>query len=112
MFVSAKMVTLTVLDPTKYLGELESFIFNVSIIGLVSTTWVFLVFLLSRKWRKTPHFFTMCLVISQVLFRGSIHSFWGSLLEFDLEFIVHCYRSFGSGSSGPNTISATSINNK
>ncbi len=106
MFVSAKMVTLTVLDPTKYLGELESFIFNVSIIGLVSTTWVFLVFLLSRKWRKTPHFFTMCLVISQVLFRGSIHSFWGSLLEFDL------YRSFASGSSGPNTISATSINNK
>ena len=67
MFVSAKMVTLTHLDPKNYIGDLDSFVFNLSIVGLISTSWVIGVFLLSKKWKKIPHFFTMCLAISQVL---------------------------------------------
>ena len=37
MFVSAKMVTLTHLDPKNYIGDLDSFVFNLSIVGLIST---------------------------------------------------------------------------
>lgn len=35
MFVSAKMVTLVKINPLDYVKELESILFNVSIIGLV-----------------------------------------------------------------------------
>ena len=70
-FVSAKMVTLTNLNPINYISELDSFLFNVSIVGLVSTSWVIVVFMLSRKWAKTPHFYTLGLVISQVIRNSS-----------------------------------------
>lgn len=65
MFVSAKMVTLVRINPIDYVAELEAILFNVSIIGLISTLWVLSVFLLSRKWKKVPHFVTMCLAVSQ-----------------------------------------------
>lgn len=35
MFVSARMVTLTKLNPADYLPELDAFVFNVSIAGSV-----------------------------------------------------------------------------
>lgn len=35
MFVSAKMVTLVKINPLDYVKELESILFNVSIIGLI-----------------------------------------------------------------------------
>lgn len=65
MFVSAKMVTLVRINPLDYVKELESILFNVSIIGLTCTIWVLTVFILSRKWRKIPHFVTLCLAVSQ-----------------------------------------------
>ncbi|XP_076059011.1 integral membrane protein GPR155 homolog anchor isoform X2 [Oratosquilla oratoria] len=67
MFVSAKMVTLVHINPLDYVKELEAFMFNVSIIGLICTLWVLIVFLLSKKWKKVPHFVTLCLAISQCL---------------------------------------------
>ncbi|XP_066945138.1 lysosomal cholesterol signaling protein isoform X2 [Macrobrachium rosenbergii] len=67
MFVSAKMVTLVRINPLDYVKELESILFNVSIIGLICTVWVIAVFILSRKWRKVPHFVTLCLAVSQVI---------------------------------------------
>ncbi|XP_053656255.1 lysosomal cholesterol signaling protein isoform X2 [Cherax quadricarinatus] len=65
MFVSAKMVTLVKINPMDYVQELESVLFNVSILGLICTSWVLAVFCLSRKWNKVPHFITMCLALSQ-----------------------------------------------
>nr|XP_045596730.1 integral membrane protein GPR155-like isoform X2 [Procambarus clarkii] len=67
MFVSAKMVTLVKINPMDYVKELETALFNVSIIGLICTIWVLAVFILSRKWRKVPHFITMCLALSQAV---------------------------------------------
>ncbi|KAK7068809.1 hypothetical protein SK128_020429, partial [Halocaridina rubra] len=67
MFVSAKMVTLVHINPLDYVKELESILFNVSIIGVVCTVWVIVVFILSRKWRKVPHFVTLCLAVSQLI---------------------------------------------
>lgn len=36
--------------------------------------WVLVVFVLSRKWKKVPHFFTMCLAISQCV--ACIGKYW------------------------------------
>jgi len=35
MFVSARMITLTKLDPSDYLPELDTFVFRISIAGTV-----------------------------------------------------------------------------
>ncbi|CAG0905840.1 unnamed protein product, partial [Darwinula stevensoni] len=67
MFVSAKMVTLKEVRPADYIHELSAFLFNISIIGLICCIWVLAVFVSSRKWRKIPHFLTLCLIISQMV---------------------------------------------
>ncbi|KAL7635357.1 UNVERIFIED_CONTAM: hypothetical protein RMT77_014424 [Armadillidium vulgare] len=67
MFISAKMITLVSIKPEDYSGELEKFLFNVSVIGLICSVWVLIVFSLTRKWRKVPHFITFCLTLSQAI---------------------------------------------
>ncbi|XP_046463583.1 integral membrane protein GPR155-like isoform X1 [Daphnia pulex] len=67
MFISAKMLTLTNLSPSNYIQDLDSFLFDISIISLIATAWVIGIFIVGRKCNKIPHFFTLCLVISQFL---------------------------------------------
>ncbi|CAL8138044.1 unnamed protein product [Orchesella dallaii] len=67
MFVSAKMITLTKLNPGDYVSDLDTFLLNMSIIGLIAAAWVIGVFMLSRKWQKVPHCITLCLAISQAI---------------------------------------------
>ncbi|GAB6023980.1 hypothetical protein CHUAL_008706 [Chamberlinius hualienensis] len=67
MFVSAKMITLHVTNDTDYLQDLNKFLFNISIIGIISCVWSTATFLLSKKWKKVPHCMTLCLVISQLV---------------------------------------------
>lgn len=67
MFISAKMLTLTNLNPSNYIEELDAFLFDISIISAIATAWVIGIFTVGRKWKKIPHFFTLCLVISQFL---------------------------------------------
>ncbi|XP_060534255.1 lysosomal cholesterol signaling protein [Cylas formicarius] len=64
MFVSAKMITLTNCDPSEYIKQLDSFIFDVSIVGVVACFWVVLIFVLTKKIAKIPHKITACLVVS------------------------------------------------
>ena len=66
MFVSAKMVTLTDVLPKDYIAELNTFLLNIAIFGVVACVAVIIIFCLARKWRKMPHFVTLCLGISQV----------------------------------------------
>ncbi len=37
MFISAKMLTLTNLNPSNYIEDLDSFLFDISIISLIAT---------------------------------------------------------------------------
>ena len=67
MFVSAKMITLRQLNPRDYIPDLDIFLFNISIVGLVAAVWVIVVFILSKKWRKVPHCITLCLAVSQAV---------------------------------------------
>jgi hypothetical protein len=39
MFISAKMLTLTNLNPSNYLQDLDSFLFDISIISLIATVY-------------------------------------------------------------------------
>ncbi|KAF2359702.1 Membrane transport protein [Trinorchestia longiramus] len=67
MLVSAKMVSLVHINPLYYVVELENFLFQVSIVGIIASLWVLVVFLLNRKWRQVPHFITLCLAASQCI---------------------------------------------
>ncbi|ROT70279.1 Integral membrane protein [Penaeus vannamei] len=100
MFVSAKMVTLVKINPLDYVKELESILFNVSIIGLICAVWVLIIFSLSRKWRKVPHFVTLCLSLSQGV--ACIGALLWSLLDCNhtwklyLQFVLFSWGVFSS----------------
>lgn len=66
MFVSAKMITLTNMSPSKYIVELDNFAFDISIGSLIACCWILLVFLVTKKIRNVPHRMTAALVVSQV----------------------------------------------
>lgn len=66
MFISAKMISLTNLNPDDYIHEFDSFAFDISIISIVSCFWILILFVLTKKIKRMPHRITCCLVISQV----------------------------------------------
>ncbi|CAG0916670.1 unnamed protein product [Notodromas monacha] len=95
MFVSAKMVTLTNVLPDDYMDQLNVFLLNVAIFGIIASVGVIGIFTVTRKWRKMPHFVTFCLVISQVVDR----LYWGdhvvsSGLHGSLEIVPAIFRLF------------------
>ncbi|XP_067650472.1 lysosomal cholesterol signaling protein-like isoform X2 [Haliotis asinina] len=67
MFVSAKMMTVVVSNELDYKALLLDTNFDTSIVSIVCCVWVMGVFILSGKWRRVPHRFTLCLVFSQLV---------------------------------------------
>ncbi|KAK7474300.1 hypothetical protein BaRGS_00034435, partial [Batillaria attramentaria] len=67
MFVSAKMMTVIVGSETDYRALLFNTSFDASIIGIVCSVWVLGILVLSGRWRRVPHRFTICLLLSQLL---------------------------------------------
>nr|CAI5834013.1 unnamed protein product [Callosobruchus analis] len=67
MFVSAKMITITSCNPSDYMKQLDAFTFDISIIGMICSIWVILVFILTKKICRVPHKITTGLVVSQML---------------------------------------------
>lgn len=75
MFISAKMISLTNLNPADYLKQLGQFSFDISIAGVVACIWLLFLFCLTRRITRMPHRITSCLIISQV--RNNFYfSFW------------------------------------
>lgn len=66
MFVSAKMITLSKTDPSKYIEQLNAFTFDISIAAVVASIWVVFVFTITKKLHRLPHNVTTCLIFSQV----------------------------------------------
>lgn len=66
MFISAKMISLTNLNPADFLYELDHFAFDISIAGIVACCWILLIFILTKRFKRIPQRITCCLVISQV----------------------------------------------
>jgi predicted permease len=68
MFVSAKLMSLTDVDPKDYIDELDNFLLDISILGLAAAVWTAVVFFATKKHAKVPHFMTLALIIAQVSF--------------------------------------------
>jgi hypothetical protein len=66
MFISAKMITITTLNPSDYLVEMQHFTFDLSVAAIVASIWLFILFIVSKKFMRMPHRITCCLVFSQV----------------------------------------------
>ncbi|XP_071102549.1 lysosomal cholesterol signaling protein-like isoform X1 [Haliotis cracherodii] len=67
MFVSAKMMTVVVNNEMDYKALLLDTNFDTSIVSTICCVWVMGVLILSGKWRRVPHRFTLCLVFSQLV---------------------------------------------
>ncbi|XP_060589800.1 lysosomal cholesterol signaling protein-like isoform X2 [Ruditapes philippinarum] len=67
MFVSAKMMTVVVNSEMDYKALLVDTSFDLSVVSLVCNVWIFFVICLSRRHKKMPHHFLLCLVFCQTL---------------------------------------------
>lgn len=65
MFISARLLSIPNIDPSDYISELDNFLLDISIIGLLACVWVAFVLVISRKWNQVPHSVTLGLVGSQ-----------------------------------------------
>lgn len=63
MFMSAQVISLN----KDYAEQLRRFAFSLSIVALVATLWVIIVFSITRKYKRMPHRLTLCLIVSQVI---------------------------------------------
>lgn len=71
MFISAKMISLTNLNPADYLNELNSFAFDISIVSIVACFWCLALFVFTKRFKRMPQRITCCMVISQVSVRAT-----------------------------------------
>ncbi|KAK3108383.1 hypothetical protein FSP39_006715 [Pinctada imbricata] len=67
MFVSAKMMTVVVVSELDYKSLLVETSFDTSIISIVSSVWVILILILSRRARSIPHQFLISLIFCHLL---------------------------------------------
>ncbi|XP_051565247.1 integral membrane protein GPR155-like isoform X2 [Myxocyprinus asiaticus] len=93
MYVSAWLLTIPWMDPTPLASALQNVSFNISIISLFALVWSVAVMLLSRKFRRIPHIFTINLLVAQLLacvgmivwnFVAEQDNFLGQVLTFTL----------------------------
>ncbi|XP_052004106.1 integral membrane protein GPR155-like isoform X1 [Xyrauchen texanus] len=67
MYVSAWLLTIPWMDPMQLASALQNVSFSISIISLFALVWSVAVMLLSRKFRRIPHIFTINLFVAQLL---------------------------------------------
>ncbi|XP_036337188.1 integral membrane protein GPR155-like [Rhagoletis pomonella] len=67
MFISAKMISLTNLNPVDYIHELDVFSFDISVAGVAACGWVLLLLVVTKRFRRMPQRITFCLVLSQFM---------------------------------------------
>ncbi|XP_011208976.1 integral membrane protein GPR155 [Bactrocera dorsalis] len=67
MFISAKMISITNLNPVDYIHELDVFSFDISVAGVAAAAWVLVLLIVTKRFRRMPHRVTFCLVLSQLM---------------------------------------------
>ncbi|XP_047458007.1 integral membrane protein GPR155 [Mugil cephalus] len=67
MYVSAWLLTIHWMDPQRLMNSLQTVSFNISILSLVALVWTIAVMVLSKKFKKLPHMFTVNLFLAQFL---------------------------------------------
>ena len=61
MFVTAKLLTLMNMNPADYVAQLDGFLLDVSVVGLLAAGWAVFVLLVSGRARRMPHYVTALL---------------------------------------------------
>ena len=100
MFVTAKLLTLMNMNPGDYIVQLDTFLLDVSIVGLVAACWVVLVLAVNGRSRSLPH----CLTLTLAIFQGTacLGALLWSVLDcrhgwrLYLQFILFSFGVFGS----------------
>ena len=78
MYVSAKLLSITNLNPADYIEKLDQFLLDISVIGLLAAAWVVFVLCMTQKALRAPYFVTTALVVTQgIACIGAI--FWSVL---------------------------------
>ncbi|XP_031620929.1 integral membrane protein GPR155 [Contarinia nasturtii] len=100
IFISAKMISLTNLQPSDFFPELEAFSFDISIIGILMGTATIILFTVTKRHQKMPHKVTCCLLISQIIvcIGVMIWSYFGmeSIPVFYTQFILYTFGCLSS----------------
>ncbi|XP_061141515.1 lysosomal cholesterol signaling protein [Syngnathus typhle] len=78
MYVSAWLLTIPLMDPAPLVAELQNVSFNISIVCLLALIWTIAVMLLSGKFKRLPHLFSLNLFLAQFLVCVSM-ILWNSL---------------------------------
>uniref|UniRef100_A0A8C1UFT8 G protein-coupled receptor 155a n=1 Tax=Cyprinus carpio TaxID=7962 RepID=A0A8C1UFT8_CYPCA len=113
MYVSAWLLTIPWMDSDPLASALQHVSFNISIISLFALVWSIAVMLLSRKFCRIPHIFTINLFMAQLLacvgmiawnFMAEQDNFLGQVLTFTLLYIslysTYVWPDFGLCSVG------------
>ena len=67
MFISAKMISITNLNPQDYLKELDGCAFDISITSICAVIFILLLFTVTKKFKRLPHRITCCLLLSKMI---------------------------------------------
>lgn len=67
MFISAKMRMMMCYHSINYTHLIQGTSFDISILSLIACVWVFVVLIMSSRWKKMPHQLTLCLTVSQMV---------------------------------------------
>merc|ERR1719250_358197 len=65
MFITAKLLTLINMNPSDYINQLDIFLIDVSVVGLLAAAWVVFVFVMSGQARQQPYTITLYLTLCQ-----------------------------------------------
>lgn len=65
MFVTAKLLTLMNMDPKDYIDQLDVFLLDISVIGLLAAAWVIFVLIVTGRVSNLPHRITFILTVFQ-----------------------------------------------
>ncbi|XP_072042067.1 LOW QUALITY PROTEIN: lysosomal cholesterol signaling protein-like [Amphiura filiformis] len=90
MFITATLVMLPIATQDDYREVLQDITFDISLVGLISSLWIMLIFILGKRARRFPHEFTIQLALAQLLtVLGIIIStsitnppYWQEILQF------------------------------
>ena len=66
MFVTAKLLTLMNMDPRDYIDQLDTFMLDVSVVGIIAAGWVVFVLIVTGRVCNMPHRITLILAVYQV----------------------------------------------
>ncbi|XP_026884803.2 integral membrane protein GPR155 isoform X1 [Electrophorus electricus] len=66
MYVSAWLLTISGMDPKRLASALHSTSLNISIVSLIALVWCVIVGVMSKKFRRLPHMFTLNLFVAQM----------------------------------------------